>query len=362
LIKAPGDWLNQLAEVAVAIAEVRKVAAPAEFGSVQPSDTARQIAASLLSGERRAIVLGNAVAQHPQAVQLHGIAQWIAQQMEGRLAYLTEGANTIGGYLAKALPASGQLGFDFVQRPAKGYLLMHAEPELDCANPQAARAAMDQAEMVVVMSPFKHGMDYADVLLPIAPYSETSGTFVSAEGRAQSFNGSVRPLGDTRPGWKVLRVLGNLLSLPEFDYDTSEAVRNEVLGANTLEGLDLSARLSNSAAVSLPLALQMQAGESGLQRVAEVPVYFSDAITRRAPALQQTRDAQPPRAVLSAALAAQLGVGAGDLVSISQGQASVHLPCVLDASLPTNVVRVAAAHSSTAALGAMFGTISVEKL
>jgi NADH-quinone oxidoreductase subunit G len=114
--------------------------------------------------------------------------------------------------------------------PKKAYVLLNAEPELDAANPQQAVQALNGAEMVVVMSAFKHGMDYADVLLPISPFSETAGTFVNCEGRAQSFNGSVKPLGDTRPAWKVLRVLGNLLGLSGFDYENSEAIRDEALG------------------------------------------------------------------------------------------------------------------------------------
>lgn len=352
---APADWIAQLAGVAVAVAQAKGVAAPAEFASVQPTETAKQIAASLLSGEPRAVLLGNAAAQHPQASQLHAVAQWIAQNTDAKFGYLTEGANTVGGYLANA---NGALAADLLATPRKAYLLLHVEPELDCVNPQQARAALSQADMVVVMSPFKQGMDYAEVLLPVSPFAETSGTFVNAEGRAQSFNGSVRPLGDTRPGWKVLRVLGNLLTLEGFDYEASEAIRAEVLGASTLEGLDLTTRLNNVVALPLPVPA---AAPAGLQRVADVPLYASDAIVRRAASLQQTADAKPPRAILSATLAEQLGVTDGMTVRVTQGSGSAELACEIDASLPANVVRVAAAHPSTAALGAMFGAISVEK-
>ena len=357
MIAAPGEWTSLLGEVAVAIAQSKNIAAPSELASLQPSATAKQIAAGLLSGEPRAILLGNAAAQHPQASQLHAIAQWIADNSAAQFGYLTEAANTVGGYLAHALPSTGVNAKALLEQPRKAYLLFNAEPELDCANPQAARAALDQAEMVVVMSPFKQGMDYADVLLPVAPYSETSGTFVNAEGRAQGFNGSVKPLGETRPGWKVLRVLGNLLSLDGFAYESSEEIRNEVLGSKTLDGLDLSSRLNNRANIKLEVPQTLQ----GLQRVADVPIYFSDAIVRRAPALQETADARAPKAVLSAALAEKLGVASGSNVRVTQGKSSVVLACAVDSSLPANVVRVAAAHPSTAALGAMFGTLSVEK-
>ena len=357
LIAAPSDWLALLGEVAVAVAQSKQIDAPAALAQLQPSATAKQIAAGLLSGEPRAIMLGNAAAQHPQASQLHALAQWIATNSNAHFGYLTEAANTVGGYLAKALPANRNLFFAQFTQAKKAYVLLNVEPELDCANPQLARSALDKAEMVVVMSPYRHGMDYADVLLPIAPYSETSGTFVNAEGRAQGFNGTVKPLGDTRPAWKVLRVLGNVLSLDGFSYESSEDIRNEVLGVKTLDGLDLSQRLSNNA--DIPLHTPQTSTE--IQRVADVPIYFSDAIARRSESLQQTVDAQAPKVKLSANLAQSLGVSAGSLVRVTQGTGSVTLPCAIESGLPNNVVRLAAAHTTTAALGSMFGSIKVEK-
>jgi NADH-quinone oxidoreductase subunit G len=357
LIAAPSDWLALLGEVAVAVAQSKQIDAPAALAQLQPSATAKQIAAGLLSGEPRAIVLGNAAAQHPQSSQLHALAQWIATNSNAHFGYLTEAANTVGGYLAKALPANRNLAVAQFIQAKKAYVLLNVEPELDCANPQLARSALDKAEMVVVMSPYRHGMDYADVLLPIAPYSETSGTFVNAEGRAQGFNGTVKPLGDTRPAWKVLRVLGNFLGLDNFAYESSEDIRNEVLGVKTLDGLDLSQRLSNNA--DIPLHTPQTSTE--IQRVADVPIYFSDAIARRSESLQQTVDAQAPKVKLSANLAQSLGVSAGSLVRVTQGTGSVTLPCAIESGLPNNVVRLAAAHTTTAALGSMFGSIKVEK-
>ena len=357
LIAAPGDWVAQLGEVAVAIAQSKNITAPAELANLQPSPTAKQIAASLLSGEPRAIFLGNAAAQHPQASQLHALAQWIAAQTDARFGYLTEAANTVDAYLANARPSGTANAHNLVAQARKAYVLLHTEPELDCADPRTAHVAVNQAEMVVVMSPFKHAMAFADVLLPVAPFTETSGTFISAEGRAQSFNGSVKPLGETRPAWKVLRVLGNLLSLEGFGYESSEDIRNEILGSSSLDGLDLTARLNNHAEIALKPVQRSQ----GIERLADVPVYFSDAIVRRAESLQQTTDARAPHAVLSAALAEKLGVHPGDKVRVSQGTTTIVIDCAIDRGLPENVVRVASAHTSTAALGPMFGTISVEK-
>jgi len=359
MIKAPSDWLAALSEVVVAVAQAKNIAAPTGFDNIEASAEAKQIAASLLSGEPKAVLLGNAVLQHPQAAKLHAAAQWIAQNTDAKFGFLTEAANTVGGYLANALPGTnGANAAQAFAQPRKAYVLLNTEPELDSANPQAARAALNQADMVVVMSAFKHGNDYADVLLPIAPFSETSGTYVNAEGRAQSFNGTVKPLGDTRPAWKVLRVLGNLLELKGFDYDTSEAIRNEILGSNNPAETNLSPRLNNVAKAALQAA---RASASQLERVADVSIYATDSIVRRSAPLQATNDGAAPKAWLSADLAKKIGVATGEQVKIKQGEGSVVLVAAIDAALPANVVRVAAGHQSTSALGAMFGSISVEK-
>ncbi|HSY28409.1 MAG TPA: molybdopterin-dependent oxidoreductase, partial [Burkholderiaceae bacterium] len=337
MIKAPSAWLAALGEVIAAVAAAKSIAAPAGFENVQPSEQAKQTAASLLSGENKAVLLGNAVAQHPQAAQLHTAAQWIAQNTDAKFGYLTEAANTVGGYLANAIPGNGGANAQQMFAQArKAYLLLNTEPELDSANPQVARAALDKAEMVVVLSPYKHGTDYADVLLPITPFTETAGTFVNCEGRPQSFNGTVKPLGDSRPGWKVLRVLGNLLDIGGFDYDNSESIRKEIIGADKPSEADLSARLNNQVAL-LPQAAAPVA-VAGLERVTDVPIYFTDAIVRRAESLQLTTDAQAPKAWISTALAQQLGLADGALIRVKQGSGSAVLSAAVDRNLPENVV------------------------
>ncbi|HEX5311560.1 NADH-quinone oxidoreductase subunit NuoG [Aquabacterium sp.] len=350
---APSAWLQALSDVAAAVSAQTGTAAPVQG---QATDSAKAIAASLLSGDRKAILLGNAAAQHPQASSLQAVAQWIAEQTGAKLGFLSESANTVGAQLVGAQPRQG--GLNAAQmlsgQTLKAVLLLNAEPEFDAANPAAARAALAGAEMVVAMSAFKTAaMDYADVLLPISPFSETSGTFVNAEGRAQSFHGVVKPLGDTRPAWKVLRVLGNLLSIDGFDFETSEEVRNRALG----DFSTLAARLDNRTSA----AIAAVGVNGGLERLADVPIYCADSLVRRAESLQQTADAAAPVASLPQALWAELGLSAGAKVKVSQDNASAVLPAVLDASLPANVVRVPAGHAATSTLGAMFGAIRVEK-
>ncbi len=354
IIAAPADWLAALSEVVVAVAKAKEISAPAGFEHITASSAAVKIAASLMAGAHGAVLLGNAATHHAQASSLHAAAQWIAQQTGAKLGYLTEAANTVGAHLVAATAKNPVPAFS---APKKAYLLLNAEPELDSANPQAARAALDQAEMVIAMSAFQHGLEYADVLLPISPFTETSGTFVNCEGRAQSFNGTVKPQGETRPAWKVLRVLGNILGLAGFDYETSEAIRDEVLGQGVT---DLSAQLNNLSQKTLQAAT-FAAPAAALQRLADVPIYFADAVVRRSEPLLNTQDGQAPKAWLSPKLAQQMGIGAGDKVKVTQGAASVVLTAAIGAGQADNVVRVAAAHASTATLGGMFDSITIEK-
>ena len=303
-----------------------------------------------------AVLIGNFAQQHPQAAQIHARAQALAESLGARLGFLGEAANSVGGYLA-GLPCGADTQA-MLATPRKAYLLLGAEPELDCADPPTAMAAMRRAEFVVALSSFRHrAMEYAQVMLPIAPFTETAGSFVNTEGRVQSFHGAVRPLGETRPGWKVLRVLGNLLGLDGFEYDTSEAVRDACLGGADITAV--AARLSNRVDLAAQVVAAAPAG--GVERIADVPIYFADPLVRRSASLQRTADARTPRAWMNAKLMQRLDLSAGAPVRVRQGNGDAALTAALDDRLPDDCVRVAAAHPATAGLGAMFGVLSVEK-
>jgi NADH-quinone oxidoreductase subunit G len=346
-IVAPDDLVNALSRVANDVAAKRT----------------EGIAGSLAGGERVVVLLGNFAQQHPQAAQLQALAQQIASAVNGGFGFLGEAANSVGGYLAGAVPgAKGMNAAQMLASPRKAYILLNVEPELDMHDPQLAMAAMNAADMVVALSAYRHhATDYADVLLPIAPFTETSGTFVNTEGRAQSFRGAVKPLGEARPAWKVLRVLGNLLGVAGFDHDSGEAVRDEVLS-----GVDVASRLNNTLNANAGRAAPDMAGaarpasNAALQRVADVPIYSADAVVRRAAALQKTHDAATPCVVMHSSELQKLGVKPGDTVKVSQGKASVRLVAQANDSMPAGAARVAAGHPATAGLGAMFGTIIVE--
>jgi NADH-quinone oxidoreductase subunit G len=361
-IVAPSEWAATLAGALVTTLQQRGEPAPAELADVQPSEAARALAAMLSSGQAKAVLLGNAVGQHPQAAQLAALAQSLAAATGATLGWLVEGANALGGHLVGALPGPGGLdAAAMVERPLKAYLLLGVEPGLDHGTPGAATAAMAAADSVIALTAYRAPelLESADCLLPITPFTETAGAFVNCAGTVQAFTGVVRPRGEARPGWKVLRVLGNLLQLAGFDQDSAEQVREQALPA------DVAATLSN--AVSGGYDSASVAPPSGaLHRVADVPLYFADPIVRRSPSLQATRDAQAPTARMNAATLARLGLAAGDAVRVRQplgraGQGAATLEATLDAGLADGTVRVAAGHPVTAGLGAMFGEIVVER-
>ena len=229
----------------------------------------------------------------------------------------------------------------------KALVLLNTEPALDCADPRAATGAA----FIVNLAMFR--TDIGDVQLPIAPFTETSGTFVNTEGRVQSFQAAVRPLGEARPAWKVLRVLGTMLGMPGFAFDTVEQVREACLA-----GRDVAQLLSNDIAEMKAEAASPQ----GVQRIADVPIYFADPLVRHSLPLQKTRDARSPRAWMNAKMLQSLGVQPGGLVLVRQGQGEAGLPAGLDDKLPDGCVRIAAAHSKTAMLGPMFGTVTLERI
>ncbi len=350
---APSAWMQALAGVAAAVAAAKGIAAPLP---ASPDEAAVAIAGSLFDAERKAVLLGNTAAQHPRAGELLALANWIGEHTGASVGYLGEAANSVGAQLVGALPGTGGLNAgQMLSQGMKALLLLNVEPELDAADAPAARAALQRSGLVVALTAFKDAVvENADVLLPIAPFTETAGSYVNAEGRLQSFTGVVPPLGDTRPAWKVLRVLGNLLGLQGFAQDSAEQVRAEALGDAT----GLAARLDNRAA-SLPVAADAE--PPALERIADVPIYAADALVRRAESLQLTADARAPLAGLPSALWAELGLKPGEPVRVTQGERVLVLDAVEEPGLASGVVRVSAGHADTAVLGAMFGPLGVSR-
>ncbi|RRH81760.1 NADH-quinone oxidoreductase subunit G [Variovorax beijingensis] len=278
------QWVEALAAVAAAIGKTNGATAPLAPKN-EPDAAAQAIAASLLSGERKAILLGNAAAHHAQASSLLALANWIGAQTGATVGYLTEAANTVGAQLVGAFPKNGGLDAGRMLAAGSGLkavLLLNTEPVFDSAAGAAAAGVIGNAQMVVTLSPFKANLEFSDVLLPIAPFTETPGTFVNAEGRVQGFHAVVKPQGEARPAWKVLRVLANLLGLPGFAFEsTADVLRtigdNGSVPANALNNATAAKAAASNGAVAAPVVAS---------------IYQLDSIVRRAPSLQLTADAR----------------------------------------------------------------------
>ena len=283
LVADPSVWVQALADVAAAVAHEKGVPSPVHGTA---SEGAKAIARSMLGGERKAVLLGNAAAHHARASSLLALANWIGEQTGASVGYLTEAANTVGAQLASAKPGPGGLNASqMLSGSLKAAVLLNCEPGLDTAAGRNGGSGLRAADLVVSLSPFKANMDIADVMLPIAPYTETSGTFVNAEGRVQSFHAVVKALGDSRPAWKVLRVLGDLLEVNGVGFESSREVLAAVpallvdeTGATVRAGLldnRTQAAVDFTPAESAPVVAS---------------IYQLDGLVRRAPSLQLTAD------------------------------------------------------------------------
>jgi NADH-quinone oxidoreductase subunit G len=326
LHSADDDWLMKIAS--------KKIVPPSEILS-----SLNSFSEMLKGGRNAAILLGNFAQQHPQAAAIHAAAQAIGVNV----GFLGEAANSVGGYVA-GLPTCG--GMPEVSA-RKAFLLVGIDPKLDLADPTLTEGA----RFIVNLTAFRS--DVGDVLLPIAPFTETPGTFVSTEGRVQSFHAAVRALGEARPAWKVLRVLGTMLGRPDIEFETVEQVRDACL-----EGKDVSKLLSNEIS---GVKAEAKSGQ-GIQRIADVPIYFADPLARRSRPLMETRDARAPKAWMNGKLLGSLALTPGSSVLIKQGKGEAKLTAALDDRLPDQCVRVAAGHASTAGLASMFGPVTLEKI
>ncbi|MBK9662629.1 MAG: NADH-quinone oxidoreductase subunit G [Nitrosomonas sp.] len=385
-IVAPSAIVKTLAEILKAAIEIKGIEQTNELKQILNSfniastASAFAIASSLIENTPAAIYLGNLSQHHPEYSRISVLAEFIAHATGASYGILGEAANSVGAYLVGAVPeisdlsipkasnsikktgglnAAQMLGYstDLPDESCKALILMNVEPEFDAYNSQQALETLKSYEFIVAMSIYKgSGGDYADVLLPITPYTETSGSYVNTEGRVQSFNGVVSPLGHARPAWKVLRVLANLLAVENFDYETTEQIRAEIFS----DGLEVNQYLNNKLK-SADFEIK-EIERRGIERIGEVPIYQADPIVRRAESLQLTHDAESPKAWAAPVVLERLGLVSGNQVKISQGRGIAKLEIASDEKLPNNCVRIACAHPMTVALGDLFGEVFIEKL
>ena len=353
VVVRPDQLVEGVLQVIQAVVELKSVAAPAgiNLAGVVVSDAARAIAQSFDGKTKTSVLLGNIAQTSARYAEVYAAAAALAQLTGATLGVPAMAANSVGAQLIGA-----DLGGNvFAAGEAKkAYVFLGVEPEFDAHNGAQALAAAQQAEMVVVMSPFQScAMDYADVILPVSPFSETSGSFVNMEGKVQSFNGVVRPLGETRPAWKVFRVLGNILGFNGFEYNSSEEIRDEALAG------EISTRLNNALTNTVQVSAQ---SVQGLVRLGEVPLYQTDSLVRRAPSLQATSDATLATTLrANSATLAKLSLVAGEKAIVKQGQGSAELIVAVDDGLVDDVIRAATSHPLTRNLGEMVGAVEVLK-
>jgi NADH-quinone oxidoreductase subunit G len=365
VVVAPSKLADRLAAVTAAAARLtdrQPEGLEALSEGMEVDADAERIARALVDADRGAILLGPQVINHGDATALRGLAAGLADLTGFTLGTLDEGANPAGAWIAGAVPhreANGaqaaRTGLDaraMFEAGLDAYLLMGLEPEFDCADGARAREALTAAGFVVSLSTFRSEAmaEYADVILPIAAFAETEGTFVNLAGTRQSFGAATPPYADSRPAWRVLRVIGNLFDLDGFEQETIADVRSE-LGAPAAAG---------NARWTLPQELP-EPVDAGIERIAPVPVYTADALVRRSKPLQATRDAEFVGVALSAATLERLGVSEGESAAVRQSGGEVVLNIVADPRVPDGCAWLPAGIADTAALDAGDSTVKIEK-
>lgn len=319
-ISSPAKLLTELSGVLKALVKLTSAELPtgldALLANVEVNPEHEEIAKQLHSADQLSVILGHDAITHVQFDSLRTIAGQIAKLAGSKLGLLSDGCNSAGAWLAGAVPHRGVAGQqagvtgkdigEMLDANLAGYLLLGIEPELDCADSETALQAMKQAQFVVSLSAYctETIKDYADVILPISTFTETSGTFVNVEGRWQSFDGVVEPLGDARPAWKVLRVLGNVFECDGFDYIDSHEIRDEV------QSLVGDIKPNNETSWNCPPGLVAES--QGMENSVDRSMYEGDCLVRRAESLQAVARTQQSAIDADQDIAKEAGLAEGE--------------------------------------------------
>jgi len=315
-----------------------------------------------------AIILGAFVQHHSDAAILRSLAHRLAELSGGHIVMMTDGANGAGGWLAGAVPHrqaggkteenAGLSAYEMLMKPRQAYLLLNVEPDLDCANTAYAIQAMQQAQCVIALSTFDNPIleQHADVILPVAPFTETSGTFVNGAGEWQAFTGVAKAFANSRPAWKVLRVLGNFLHLKNFDYESSQEVSEEVKSLLEMSYTPPARELMDIGFLSKD--------KITMSRIGEIPIYSVDGLVRRAEPLQTTQalvEGNQAVVKLHPDFAKERHLAEGELVKVRQ-ENEVVLPVKYDRRIPLHAVYIASGIQATAGLGDLLGPVEIHKV
>lgn len=369
IIVSPAGMVNELGAILKALVAIKESAVDDSVKSiinnVQFTDTHQKIANKLVESDNGIVLLGNLATAHPQFALLRTLAGLISKISNTKFGYLSESANSSGSWLTGAIPHrltggekntfSGMTINEMFQLQLSVYVLMNVEPEMDCWDSRAAREAMRNADLIVSLTSYRSDEieKYADVMLPISVFTETSGTYINNEGVSQSFAGVVPPVGEARPAWKVLRVLGNYFHLDGFDYQSSTDILNECMQKiGDING-------NNIDQWKMPSSLNVAA--NGLQRITETPMNMIDSLCRRARALQLTEDVSDGAIHINTVLAEKNKLSHGDTAKVEQDESSVTLNVVIDERVPDDCILIQSSHPAQIDLGASFGSIRIAK-
>lgn len=357
-IVAPSDIEIRLASILKAVLQSKGQTVPSSLADVVVDPDCVVTAGDLLADGNKAIFLGNLIQQHTRSAAIVSIARALAFETGAKLGFFGQSGNSVGGYVAGLIP-SGLNGYTMFEQPRKAYMLMNVDPEVDLYNPALATSALKQASTVIYLSPFDSDFarEHADVMLPVAPYTETSGTFINCEGRVQSFEGVVAPAGEARPGWKVLRVLANLLKVSGVEYSSSAEVRDEMLSS----GKDFVTLPEPLTLPSRDVTLSDKQNPTAFERISHVGIHFTDGIVRRATSLQQTKDASLVDARMHSSSLASLGLGEGAKVRLHQDGTQAVMMVHADDRVPVGCIHTPSGQIALSTLGDMFGYVSVER-
>ncbi len=361
------DMVISLAGVAKGISGLDQSSLPhaarAVMGESIPTADQKAISKRLESGETTRIIIGNQAINSPYYSLLEIFAREIANASNSQFGYLTEGANVSGAWITGIVshrdiagetePEIGLNAHTMLEQARNLYILHNIEPEFDCADPQMALGAMNNADFVVAMTPFVTTslQSYADVLLPVAPFSETSGSYINIEGKIQSFAGAGVEH-EARPAWKVLRVLGNYFDIEGFDFNSSTEVLDEV--TEIIGNFDCDNKAQITEAVTLADR------ENIVYRSSEVNMYRSDNLVRRSEPLQNTKDARDDAIRINSQLAEKLGLKKATRVLVTQNGNTAGMMLVIDESVSNDTAWMPSATNVSTKLGPMFGVIQLE--
>ncbi len=301
---------------------------------------------NLKNAKNSLIIIGSWGNNADNAAEIRRHASELAKKTESKFALLSEGSNSAGAWLSGAVPhrtsailetsSSGVNAKDcFIKKDINGFILFNVEPEFDCVASGRALQKINSSDLVIVFSPFvtERMKNYADVILPITPYTETSGTFVNMQGDWQSFQACVKPLGDARPGWKVLRALANFVDLPGFDYESSHEVRDQLQ-----EKVEYAKKHSKGSWIA---PSESKITDKNFVIIRQKNIYKTDLIVRRADALQKTADGKLTGAHFNKNTAKKLNLSVdAKMVEFSEVIGNSVMPFSINDNISDNVILI----------------------